>query len=74
VSAEQFLNQQILELRDQRASLMDKLAVAVEALEKIEKHGCCVMHNDESCPGCTAKDALRKLAPPDLDEGSKDAP
>lgn len=30
----------------------------VPALKKINAHGCCVMHNDSSCPGCTANDAL----------------
>ena len=29
------------------------------ALREIEKHGCCVMHNDSGCPGCLAKDALK---------------
>jgi hypothetical protein len=32
--------------------------ILVEALERISAHGCCVMHNDSSCPGCEAKAAL----------------
>jgi hypothetical protein len=27
-----------------------------EGLIRIEAHGCCVMHNDAGCPGCTAKE------------------
>lgn len=34
--------------------------VMQESLIAIEKHDCCVMHNDESCPGCNAKEALAK--------------
>lgn len=32
------------------------------ALEKVKAHGCCVMHNDSSCPGCIAHDALAATA------------
>src|SRR3990172_7503349 len=28
------------------------------SLEKIKAHGCCVMHSDSGCPGCTATDSL----------------
>jgi len=30
-----------------------------KALRKVASHGCCVMHNDRGCPGCTAYDALK---------------
>jgi hypothetical protein len=35
--------------------------ILVEILERISAHGCCVMHNDSSCPGCEAKAALNLL-------------
>jgi len=38
-----------------------KLAVAIEALEKIKSHGCCVLHNDKGCPSCTAHEVLEKI-------------
>jgi len=38
-----------------------KLAIAIEALEKIKSHGCCVMHNNNKCPSCTAHEVLEKI-------------
>lgn len=42
--------------------LLDALDAAEEALVKIKSHGCCIMHNDHGCPGCTASDALKDTA------------
>ncbi len=44
---------------DHLESLIDERDRFREALEKVAAHGCCVMHNDDGCPGCTASDALK---------------
>ena len=36
-------------------------AELIEALEKIKSHGCCVMHNDDSCPGCESREVLARV-------------
>lgn len=33
--------------------------VMFDYLDMINAHGCCVMHNDDGCPGCNAHDAIR---------------
>lgn len=41
-------------------AMIERIEKYENALNKIKDHGCCVMHNDHSCPGCVAKDALEK--------------
>jgi len=47
----------ILKLR----KALKALDVATNALEKISKHGCCVMHGDSGCPGCESVKALAEI-------------
>ena len=88
MSAEQFLNQQILELRDQRVALIGKLYVTIEQCDHItDERDATQVKLDVAVRALqdiqnemalnylegdwqyqivlTAKDALRKLAPPD---------
>lgn len=39
--------------------ISEKLMRAEEHLKKVRAHGCCVMHNDSSCPGCIAGDYFK---------------
>lgn len=43
------------------AALTARCEKLESALRKVLAHGCCVMHNDESCPGCIAKEALEAV-------------
>jgi hypothetical protein len=46
--------------RDYCNQLQKRSEGLVKALELVAKHGCCVMHNDNGCPGCTAREALKQ--------------
>lgn len=35
--------------------------ILLKALNKIQSHGCCVLHNDSGCPGCTASYAIAEM-------------
>lgn len=50
-------------------NLRRELKSARDILVKVKAHGCCVMHNDESCPGCAADAAVKRIDDSKLLEG-----
>lgn len=43
------------------AQLLNMIDELQMILREIKAHGCCVMHNDNGCPGCKATETLREI-------------